>query len=69
MLRRWWITSRPHRGDSVLFWHEENWQPLCKPHHDSTKQAEEKRGYVIGCDVQGIPIDPKHPWNRDGGRS
>lgn len=26
---------RPHRGDPVLFWDENNWQPLCKPCHDS----------------------------------
>jgi 5-methylcytosine-specific restriction protein A len=37
---------------------------LCKPHHDSTKQAEERRGYVIGCDVSGRPKDAGHPWNR-----
>ena len=59
----------PHRGDPVLFWDEQNWQGLCVPHHNSTKQAEEKRGYTIGCDVHGMPIDPKHPWNQPGGRS
>ena len=25
----------PHRGDATLFWDENNWQPLCKPCHDS----------------------------------
>lgn len=39
-------------------------QSLCKPHHDSTKQREEKRGHVIGCDASGRPLDPQHPWNR-----
>jgi 5-methylcytosine-specific restriction protein A len=30
-----------------LFWDSEgNWQSLCKPHHDSAKQAEERRGFV-----------------------
>lgn len=24
----------PHRGDAVLFWDEDNWQPLCKACHD-----------------------------------
>lgn len=33
----------PHRGDQQLFWDTSNWQPLCKRHHDSTKQAEERR--------------------------
>lgn len=31
----------PHRGDQQLFWRRSNWQPLCKPCHDSVKQAEE----------------------------
>ncbi len=30
-----------HRGDMVLFWDRSNWQTLCKPCHDSVKQAEE----------------------------
>lgn len=32
----------PHRGDTALFWDSDNWQPLCKRHHDSAKQAEER---------------------------
>lgn len=32
----------PHRGDELLFWDRENWQPLCKIHHDSDKQMWEK---------------------------
>jgi 5-methylcytosine-specific restriction protein A len=24
----------PHRGDKVLFWDQQNWQPLCKGCHD-----------------------------------
>lgn len=26
---------RPHRGDMDLFWDEDNWQSLCKQHHDA----------------------------------
>ncbi|WP_341796171.1 MULTISPECIES: HNH endonuclease [unclassified Pseudomonas] len=33
-----------HRGDMVLFWDQTNWQSLCKPCHDSVKQAEEASG-------------------------
>ena len=39
-------------------------QSLCKTHHDSTKQREERRGHVIGCDDDGVPLDPNHHWNR-----
>lgn len=24
----------PHRGDPLLFWNKQNWQPLCKDCHD-----------------------------------
>lgn len=34
---------RPHRGDPVLFWDENNWQALCKFCHDSRKQRVEPR--------------------------
>jgi 5-methylcytosine-specific restriction protein A len=39
-------------------------QSLCKAHHDSTKQREEKRGHMIGSDESGAPLDPRHPWNK-----
>lgn len=35
-----------HRGDRDLFWDQGNWQSLCKPCHDSVKQAEEAAGLV-----------------------
>lgn len=38
-------------------------QSLCKTHHDSTKQREERRGHMIGSDASGTPLDPRHPWN------
>lgn len=47
-----------------LFWDKANWQPLCKQHHDSTKQREEKRGHIIGCDENGLPLDPQSHWRR-----
>ena len=38
----------PHRGDPALFWDEGNVQTLCKPCHDSLKQAQERRGAGLG---------------------
>lgn len=52
----------PHRQDQTLFWQGEL-QSLCKYHHDSAKQSEEKLGYAKGVDVSGNPVDPNHPWN------
>jgi 5-methylcytosine-specific restriction enzyme A len=54
----------PHRGDMELFWDSDNWQSLCKPHHDSTKRRIEHSGSEIGCDVSGMPVDPGHHWRR-----
>jgi len=28
----------PHRGDQGLFWAPDNWQPLCRFHHDAVKR-------------------------------
>ena len=47
-----------------LFWDKKNWQPLCKAHHDSTKQRMEKSGAVIGCDANGYPLDPNSHWSK-----
>lgn len=33
----------PHKGDAVRFWDRDNWQPLCGPCHNRTKQREERR--------------------------
>ena len=42
----------------------DNLQPLCHECH-SRKTAQDHGAAVRwGCDAQGLPIDPKHPWNR-----
>jgi len=35
---------KPHKGDQVLFWNVDNWQPLCKRHHD-IKTVKEDGGF------------------------
>lgn len=37
----------PHKGDHELFWNEDNWQSLCKTHHD-IKTAKEDGGFGNG---------------------
>ena len=54
----------PHKGDHKLFWDPKNHQALCKQCHDRHKQRLEKSGAVIGCDLDGVPIDPGHHWHR-----
>jgi hypothetical protein len=47
-----------HRGDPNKFFLGAV-QSLCKACHDRHKQIEENRGYQIGCDAQGWPLDPR----------
>lgn len=54
---------RPHRGDAKLFWFGP-FQSLCKRHHDSAKQRIERRGYSSAIGDDGLPTDPRHPFNR-----
>ena len=57
-----------HKGNVTLFWDETNWQPLCKPHHDRTKQRVEIHGYSNEVDPStGLYRDPRHPSNIDTG--
>ena len=54
----------PHRGDVHMFRHGEL-QSLCQSCHSSFKQQLEVRGFIAGCDLTGMPLDPEHPWNRE----
>ena len=56
--------KKPHRGDPRLFWDTSNWQGLSKGCHDSMKQRIERNGYSDRLDVNGLPTDPRHPFNR-----
>lgn len=56
----------PHRGDRKLFWDSTNWQPLCVECHNRDKQREELRGFDASVGIDGWPIDPRHPANRQG---
>jgi len=52
----------PHRDDVRLFWDRSNWAACCRPCHDGFKRRIEQSGVHIGCDADGIPLDPAHPW-------
>lgn len=54
---------KPHRGDWSLFSDPDNLQSLCAHHHNSRKQAAERRGYETTIGPDGWPIDPAHPVN------
>lgn len=44
----------------------DNLQALCHECHSRKTRAEIDGGQVevLGCDANGIPLDPAHPWNR-----
>jgi len=45
-------------------WDENNLQSLCHDCH-SSKTASDKTGKPMGgCDVHGIPLDPRHHWRK-----
>jgi 5-methylcytosine-specific restriction protein A len=37
----------------------------CKPCHSRKTAREMGRKPIKGCDINGIPLDPNHHWNRD----
>lgn len=49
----------PHKGDPVLMWDWNNWQPLCKPHHDIDKQSADRGGSkrLTRIGVDGWPLN------------
>jgi 5-methylcytosine-specific restriction enzyme A len=54
----------PHNGDSGLFWDPDNWMALCPSCHSGWKRQLENKGYTQACDVNGMPTDDTHIWNK-----
>lgn len=53
---------KPHKGDINIFYDSDNLQSLCKLHHDSSKQRQERTGVEVGADLNGYPLDKSHHW-------
>jgi 5-methylcytosine-specific restriction protein A len=53
----------PHHGDITSFW-TGKLQSLCKRCHDGRKGDEERLGYQRDVGLDGLPLDPRHPFNR-----
>jgi 5-methylcytosine-specific restriction enzyme A len=52
----------PHGGDINKFY-TGKLRSLCAEHHNH-KWADDKRGYSTVVDENGVPIDPRHPFNQ-----
>lgn len=42
----------------------ENLQALCHECHSLKTAASMDKSIYLGCDVNGIPLDPANPWNK-----
>jgi 5-methylcytosine-specific restriction endonuclease McrA len=43
---------------------DSNTRNLCDPcHHEVTAEQFDQQ-CTMGCDADGLPVDPSHPWNR-----
>tara|TARA_Y100001001_G_C7847639_1_gene252950 strand:- start:47 stop:553 length:507 start_codon:yes stop_codon:yes gene_type:complete len=47
----------------------ENLQSLCHECHSLKTARDMGKGVYLGCDVNGLPLDPTHPWGGGGSRS
>lgn len=54
---------KPHRGDYQLFWFGEL-QSLCEACHNRTKRQLELIGFTKDVGLDGLPLDPVHPFNK-----
>ena len=66
--------KKPHKGNEALFWDSNNWEPVCKPCHDSVVAKLEGgkingKDFVINnvSDNEGLPVSGAHPWNKGVG--
>ena len=46
----------------------DNLQPLCASCHSVKTARDNGKNVSMGCDINGMPLDPTHPWNRGEGR-
>ena len=40
-----------------------NLQALCHSCHSLKTAADHGKNVYMGCDISGMPTDPRHPWN------
>ena len=52
-----------HRDDDPTNNERSNLSACCKPCHSRKTNADRGHKVAWGCDVNGMPLDPSHPWN------
>lgn len=46
-----------------------NLVPACRPCHSRKTAADMGKSVTYGCDADGMPLDPAHPWNAEKSRA
>lgn len=54
----------PHNGVYENFWDSSTFESVCPSCHSGVKRIEDHYGYSQSADIDGMPIDPGHPWNK-----
>ena len=57
---------KPLRQALSLAFEPLNHEALCVPHHsaETNREIAKAKGKIMrGCDADGYPTDPSHPWN------
>ena len=58
-------TDVDHIDDDASNNDRDNLASLCHSCHSRKTMADMGHRVKYGCDVNGLPLDPSHPWNRD----
>lgn len=58
-------TDVDHRDNNPSNNERSNLSSLCHPHHSMKTMADMGHTVKYGCDVNGMPLDPNHPWNKE----
>jgi 5-methylcytosine-specific restriction enzyme A len=54
--------TEKHNGDPVIFWDQSKWAAVCSECHSGWVRVQENSGTLPGCDINGLPLDPRSPW-------
>ena len=57
-------TDVDHHDNDASNNDEDNLVPLCHECHSRKTQQDLGKRVSAGCDANGQPLDPDHPWNR-----
>lgn len=66
--RRGWIvqaTDVDHKDNDPSNNDRDNLASLCHSCHSHKTMASMGCNVYMGCDLNGMPLDPDHPWNRE----